>query len=418
MARKLTLSALTSTLGLLWATGASAQVPSLLNQQGRLFDADGVPLEGSVDFEFAVYSSASGGTPVWSETQSVTLDEGYYSVRLGTVTPIDLSVFNGTTLYYLGVTVEDDEEMEPRQPLVSVPYAFLANNVTGDITPASVTVGGAEVINSSGEWVGPSSGLVGPTGPAGATGPVGPTGPAGATGATGPVGATGARGATGANGSNGATGPTGPAGPAGPTGPTGPAGAAGARGATGPTGPTGPAGPAGAAGAVGATGARGATGATGPTGPTGVVTTWQEGVAVNSIGTTGTADTEFVISPTSYTPPGSGYVALWWVNGYCSMTPNAAGNGNYAVGALSAYRAGSTDSTIADANANFWIEYTSSAAAGNRPGAINVPYFTSGRLSLTSGTAYRFGARFTELNPTGNYPYCWNANVTVMILRP
>lgn len=278
-------------------------------------------------------------------------------MRLGTFTPLDPSIFEGTSLYYLGIEIENDGEMEPRQPLVSVPFAFMANNVTGDITPSSISIGGKVVINDQGEWAGAPSGLVGSTGPAGPAGPTGPAGPAGDRGATGP------------------------AGPAGPTGPAGAVGATGARGATGPTGPAGP---------TGNTGPAGATGATGPTGPTGVVTTWQNSVAVGTIGGS-SATTEFAIGATSYTPPGSGYVALWWVHGYCSLTPTAAGNSNYAVGAQPAYRAGSTDSTLSDANNNFWFEYTSTASAANRPAVVSTPYTTNGRRALTSGTAYRAG---------------------------
>jgi hypothetical protein len=39
-----------------------------------------------------------------------------------------------------------------------------------------ITVGTTAIVNSSGVWVGPSSGLIGATGVAGATGPTGPTG--------------------------------------------------------------------------------------------------------------------------------------------------------------------------------------------------------------------------------------------------
>jgi hypothetical protein len=137
------------------------------------------------------------------------------------------------------------------------------------IVKNGLTVGNTAIVNSSGAWVGPNSGLVGatgatgvigltgPTGPTGATGitgstgPLGPTGPDGATGLLGPQGATGPAGIQGATG---VTGPTGPTGGAGPTGPTGPAGANGATGLTGPTGPTGPTGSAGATGIQGATG--------------------------------------------------------------------------------------------------------------------------------------------------------------------
>ena len=93
-----------------------------------------------------------------------------------------------------------------------------------------LTVGTTQVINSSGTWTGPSTGLVGATGATGATGPTGPTGdtgptgPTGATGATGPAGPTGATGSPGTTGATGATGATGPAGPTGATGPTGASG--------------------------------------------------------------------------------------------------------------------------------------------------------------------------------------------------
>jgi hypothetical protein len=55
----------------------------------------------------------------------------------------------------------------------------------------SVAIGGTTVINSSGQWVGSSTGLVGPQGPKGNTGATGATGPQGATGATGPQGPAG-----------------------------------------------------------------------------------------------------------------------------------------------------------------------------------------------------------------------------------
>ena len=107
------------------------------------------------------------------------------------------------------------------------------------IVKNGLTVGTTPVINSSGVWVGPSTGLVGATG---VSGPTGPTGPTGATGLTGSTGPTGGQGATGIQGATG------------PTGPTGGQGATGVAGPTGPGGPTGPTGPYGASGPTGATG--------------------------------------------------------------------------------------------------------------------------------------------------------------------
>jgi hypothetical protein len=246
MARKFGLLGVsTAAAALLVAAAASSAVPSTLTQQGRLLDSAGAPATGSVQITFTVYDTASGGTSLWTETQNITLDDGYFSARLGETTAIGANVFDGSTRY-LGVQVGTDAEMTPRQSLVSVPYAIMANNAVGDLTPTSVTVNGTQVIDSTGAWVGPNSGLVGPTGPAGA---MGPTGPAGAMGPTGPAGAMG---------------PTGPAGAMGPTGPAG---------AMGPTGPMGPTGAQGIQGVQGAQGIQGVQGPIGPTGPSGIVAT-------------------------------------------------------------------------------------------------------------------------------------------------
>ena len=171
---------------------ATAAVPSLLNHQGRLFDAAGMPVSGMVDMEFAVYSGSTGGVPVWSEVHTITFDDGFYSVALGAQSPID-AVFDGAQLF-LGITIGSDPEMTPRAAINSVPYAFVSNNAVGDITPNSIVINGTTVIDETGSWTGDPSGLVGPQGPTGATGPMGPggaTGPTGANGSTGPAGPAG-----------------------------------------------------------------------------------------------------------------------------------------------------------------------------------------------------------------------------------
>jgi hypothetical protein len=220
MARKLgTIAGLGFSFGtaMFLTVGSSAAlpppiVPNFLTQQGRLFDNTGTPVTGTPNFVFTIYADANGTVNLWTETQPITLDSGYFSTTLGSVTPLPANLFDGTTRY-LGIKVGTDPEMTPRQPLTSVPYALVAGNAKGDITPTSVSVGGAVVIDSSGHWVGSPTGLSGPTG---ATGPKGATGAAGVTGPTGPsgpsgVGTQGPTGATGPQGNPGATGPAGPA---------------------------------------------------------------------------------------------------------------------------------------------------------------------------------------------------------------
>ncbi|MDB4930755.1 MAG: procollagen, type alpha, partial [Myxococcaceae bacterium] len=153
-------------------TAAHAQVPQQLVHQGRLLDRMGAPIAGSQSITYRIYDAASGGTQLWSETLTVTLDDGYFSAQLGLMTPFGATVFNGTQRF-LAVAVGTDPEMTPREPVSSVPYALVAGNVNGDITPRSISVGGMTVIDNMGRWVGAAGGPAGPAGPAGPTGPAG-----------------------------------------------------------------------------------------------------------------------------------------------------------------------------------------------------------------------------------------------------
>jgi hypothetical protein len=105
----------------------AAAVPLLVNYQGQLLDG-GRPVDGTVQMTFALYGDPSGGGPLWSETQSVSLSSGVYSVLLGSVAPLSPDTF-GPAGVYLGVTIDaagGGEEMSPRLPIVSTGYAFRA----------------------------------------------------------------------------------------------------------------------------------------------------------------------------------------------------------------------------------------------------------------------------------------------------
>jgi hypothetical protein len=100
-----------------------AEVPKLINYQGKLTTPEGAPVDTTVSMQFSIYSDSTGGDPLWSETQmSVRVDKGIFNVLLGSVNEIPESVFTGA-IRYLGVKVSDDPEMMPRRPIVSVPYA-------------------------------------------------------------------------------------------------------------------------------------------------------------------------------------------------------------------------------------------------------------------------------------------------------
>jgi Collagen triple helix repeat (20 copies) len=255
------------------AVAMAGDVPQTLTHQGRLYDEKGAPVQGTLLVKFNLYDKIDAKTPLWTEKLDVPFDDGYFSANLGLQTPFK-GIFDGSARY-MGIQVGADAEMTPRVDVNSVPYALVAGNVIGDITPTSLSINGVTVIDATGKWIGDPTGIagppgaIGPTGPKGPQGDIGPAGPVGVAGPTGAVGSVGPQGPTGAIGPAGATGAVGPAGAIGPTGAVGPQGPVGLQGPQGPTGALGPQGPIGLTGPIGPTGATGATGATGPLGPQG-----------------------------------------------------------------------------------------------------------------------------------------------------
>ena len=110
---------------------SSADVPHMINYQGKLTTATGGCLNDTVSMTFTIYSDSLGTSDEWSETQDeVVVKEGIFSVLLGSVDSIPALVFDGSTKY-LGVQVESDPEMRPLKPMVSVAYAYRSRIADG-----------------------------------------------------------------------------------------------------------------------------------------------------------------------------------------------------------------------------------------------------------------------------------------------
>ena len=69
------------------ARAADSNPPERLTYQGYLTDANGSALGTNApknyDVVFRIYDSQSGGSELWAEQQTVTVDKGYFSVLLG-----------------------------------------------------------------------------------------------------------------------------------------------------------------------------------------------------------------------------------------------------------------------------------------------------------------------------------------------
>jgi hypothetical protein len=95
-------------------------VPMQINYQGYLTDENNMPVNKTVQITFKLYNQDVGGNMLWSEIrENVAVEAGIYAVVLSNITP---DLFNGEP--YLGVTIDDDVELSPRQKITSVVFAI------------------------------------------------------------------------------------------------------------------------------------------------------------------------------------------------------------------------------------------------------------------------------------------------------
>jgi hypothetical protein len=115
---------------------ALAGVPARMPVQGYLTDASNTAVNGTVQIQFQIYSTATGGTAIYSETQAVSVDQGSLTVYLGSNVPLDMKLFRGGAAF-LGITIQGEAEMSPRLELATVPFAAYAQE-TAAVPPGAV----------------------------------------------------------------------------------------------------------------------------------------------------------------------------------------------------------------------------------------------------------------------------------------
>jgi len=99
-------------------------VPQTISFQGMLKDSAGSLVTGTREITFRICSALQGGTVLWNEMQTVSVEAGLYSVQLASVTSFPADLFNGDARY-LGIVI-GGTELAPRVMILTVPYAFKA----------------------------------------------------------------------------------------------------------------------------------------------------------------------------------------------------------------------------------------------------------------------------------------------------
>lgn len=113
---------------------AAAETPRSISYQAYVENAAGESLEsGTYSVEFSLFSSATASNCVWTETRTVEINEGVFSVNLGETAPLDLDF---SQKYWLGININGSGDASPRVELTSSAYSFFAS----DIADEAVTV--------------------------------------------------------------------------------------------------------------------------------------------------------------------------------------------------------------------------------------------------------------------------------------
>ncbi|MCD4819485.1 MAG: hypothetical protein K8S23_12415 [Candidatus Cloacimonetes bacterium] len=125
----------------------SNNVPNLIPFQGRLTDDSGNAVNEIVNITFSLYDVETGGSSLWSETQSVNITEGLFNVTLGNITPMNEDDFNSANRW-IAIAVGTDSEMSPRTRITAVPYALQSGTSTPD---ADWTISGDDIYHETGK---------------------------------------------------------------------------------------------------------------------------------------------------------------------------------------------------------------------------------------------------------------------------
>lgn len=109
------------------ASAAWAQIPHTFSVQGLLSNENGSLIaSGYHQVQFNIYTVATDGAPIHSETQMVLVQDGIVNAILGTTTPFAAPV-GFDRQYYLGIRIDGGAELRPRTEITATPYAIRAD---------------------------------------------------------------------------------------------------------------------------------------------------------------------------------------------------------------------------------------------------------------------------------------------------
>ncbi len=143
-------------VSLVLAAAAHAQVPQMINYQGRV-TIGGTNYDGTGQFKFALVDD-TGAATFWSTGSTpleIPVSKGAYAVLLGDagMSPIPATVFTNADVrlrVWFGSATNNIQQLSPDQRIASVGYAMMADNVPdGAITTNKLAPGLATPANTA-----------------------------------------------------------------------------------------------------------------------------------------------------------------------------------------------------------------------------------------------------------------------------
>jgi hypothetical protein len=145
---------------------AAAGVPQVITYQGRSTNDDGTPVaDGKYQVQFRIWTTPAGiGFVLWnSGPQIIDVENGLFSYLLGSAVPLPDNLFSVDTARWLGMTLADDPETEPRFKITSAAYSY--HSLTSDTAEFSraASIGvirESNTISGTTEMIGPDAGTI------------------------------------------------------------------------------------------------------------------------------------------------------------------------------------------------------------------------------------------------------------------
>ncbi len=118
-----------SLLGLLLGSFqiATAQIPRTISYQAIIQSPGGGPIsDGTHLVTFTIHASETGGTPLYTETQSIDIQNGLLNAQIGSVVTFPAGL-RFDRPYWLGISIDGGATIQPRTPFTASPYALNAH---------------------------------------------------------------------------------------------------------------------------------------------------------------------------------------------------------------------------------------------------------------------------------------------------